>query len=88
MSIYAGGGDISKGGFMVHYRHESNICQWAFVTSVVDGTTVNLKVIPNDPDQFVWRPKVKHGAGKGEWHYDNQCKMDAAQMREDDTKHK
>ncbi len=86
MSTYDGGGDMAVGGFFVHLRDQFGRCQWAVVTAQHPDKRLNLKVIPNDPDQMVWRPKCAHGAGHGEWHFEDQCKMTTAQIREDDEK--
>ena len=83
---YDGGGDMTKGGFYVHYRDAFGRCEWAFVTAKTAGTHLNLKVMPNDPDHSLWRPDTPHGAGKGEWHHPDQCHMTTIQMNEDEQK--
>ncbi len=83
---YEGGGEIGKGGFFVHYRDTYNRCEWAFVTAAHKGGLLNLKVLPNDPDQTLWKPRTEHGTCKGEWHHPDQCSMTAQQMREDEQR--
>ncbi len=81
---YDGGGNIRKGGFFVHYRDDFGRCVWAFVTSAHAGKALNLKEIPNSPDPMMWRPNVKHGTAKGQWHFPDQCEMTDDQMKEDE----
>ena len=82
---YNGGGSINKGGFFVHYRDDFSRCVWAFVTAAGPGQCLNLKEVPNSPDPIMWRPGVSHGAGKGQWHFPDQCGMTDSQIREDEA---
>lgn len=82
---YDVGGNVRKGGFFVHYRDDFGRCVWAFVTAAHSGQRLNLKEVPNSPDPLMWRPGARHGAGKGCWHFPDQCDMTDAQIREDEA---
>mgnify|MGYP001577746912 CR=1 FL=1 len=74
-------GDINKGGAHVHYRDGFRRCCWAFVVSGEAGNMMNLKQIPEGADQWIWRPKIKYGAGKDCWHLPDECGLDDAGLK-------